>query len=74
MYQLFPECMQTLRLDAKHIMSVTMDVKDIKEPRSYAQMERFSINKNLHATGGTMLTAHKRRISISECCAVILVW
>lgn len=32
-------------------------VKDIKEPPFYAPMERFLINTNLRATGGTMLIA-----------------
>lgn len=61
------ECMRTLRQDAKRIMCATMDVKDTRVHRSYAQTARFSIKKNSLAIGGTMLIVHRRKISISEC-------
>lgn len=60
------ECMRTLRQDAKRIMCATMGVKGIKVPPFCAQTARFSIKRNSHAIGGTTLTAHKHKISISK--------
>lgn len=60
------ECMRTLRQDVKRIMCATMDAKDTRAPRFCVQTARFSIRRNLHATGGTTLIAHKHKISISK--------
>lgn len=59
-------CMPTSRLDAKRIMCVMMDEKDIKVPLFYAPTEPFSIRKSSLAIGGIMWIAHKLPLTISK--------
>lgn len=54
-------------------MSVMMAGKDIREPRSYAQMAQFSIKKSSPVTGGTMSSVKKLSIIISEI-RISLIW
>lgn len=45
-------------------MFVMMVEKDIKEHHSSAPMELFTIKKNLHVTGGTMLSVKRLQVII----------
>lgn len=45
-------------------MYVMMVEKDIKEHHSSVPMEQFSIKKNLHVIGGTMLNVKRLQVII----------